>query len=573
MLFDRVPFLHRGTLDKTRGLNWNGLDRDEWGQVGEFLDRATHPDPALRFPSALAALNFLDSGGTAPATQPEEVTLIREPARILTDNEVPWLEQLLQSYPGSPKGNAETRGLDSLFARQTYVETKLDELLANDIREGRVSLVILCGNAGDGKTAFLQHLATNLGLEVGTSAQRLWDCTLESGLRVRANLDGSAAYQGRPAGELLDDFFAPFHDGSFPEKLVHLIAINDGPLLGWLDESDDSPLTAQLYAALEGEGDESVDHRIRFIDLNARSLVGGYSQSGRGVTTDFIDKLLGKLLGGGEAIWQPCHTCTAQARCHAWRSVRSLKDPELGPIVRGRLTRALLAVHQRGEMHITARSLRAALAYIFFGTDYCLDLHADPTYQPPYYYDRAFEPSSSHRQGELLTELQWLDPALESHPHVDRYLLREAAGENGLPHITSEPVQLRSLRRRAYFEWPEDKIREIGGAASALGLARGLHLDAFLRVGTGTEVDREATCSDVCEGIARLEDLPEEAFRDRQWVPLKITPRTPTETAFWVNKPRARFSCGPSSCGRPLGRDTAHTCGAVLPFRGWARRS
>ena len=75
-----------------------------------------------------------------------------------------WLLNLLKSYPGSRYGNAETRGLDSEFAEQTYVETKLDEYLFERIRRHEVSLVILCGNAGDGKTAFLQHLAGKLGL-------------------------------------------------------------------------------------------------------------------------------------------------------------------------------------------------------------------------------------------------------------------------------------------------------------------------------------------------------------------------------------------------------------------------
>ena len=167
--------------------------------------------------------------------------LSRNRILIRTDNVVPWLSQLLQSYPGSPKGNAETRGLDSDFAKMTYVETALDEILADDIKNRRVSLVILCGNAGDGKTAFLQNLAKNLGLEVGASAQRIWDLTLPDGLKFYANLDGSAAFQGRTANELLNECFAPFQTGEFPENVVHLLAVNDGKLLEWLEESDQIP--------------------------------------------------------------------------------------------------------------------------------------------------------------------------------------------------------------------------------------------------------------------------------------------------------------------------------------------
>jgi serine/threonine protein kinase len=564
VLFDRYPFPQYGAgLDKRHGLNWGDVDRQEWQRVALFLDRGTHPDHTQRFDSAMEAIAFLDSGLTAePAgavNEAAEAAAVIELPPVLTDNVVPWLEQLLQSYPGSPRGNAETRGLDSPFARQTYVETKLDAVLTEDVREGKVSLVVLCGNAGDGKTAFLQNLASKLGLDPGTSAKRLWDYVLPNGVRIRANLDGSAAYQGRSAGELLNEFFAPFGSEAFPEKLVHLIAINDGPLLAWLNEGGESYLTAQLYAALDTEGVAEIDPRIRFVDLNARSLVGGYSQDARGVSTDFIDSLLEKMLGPGEETWRPCHTCTAQSRCHAWRSARTLLSPDFGRVVRDRLAKALLAVHQRGEMHITARSLRAALTYIFFGTYYCLDLHADPGFRPEFYYDRAFDPGSPHRQGELLRELQWLDPALESHPHVDSYLLREEGGDDGLQSFERDLAPLDSLRRRAYFEWPEKKIVRVGGNASALGLARGQHMDAFLKVATGTEAEREVIRDAVCDGIARLEDLPEDAFGDRRWVPLKITPRTPTETAFWVNKPRERFSLRPRRPRAAQGVETLHT--------------
>ncbi|MFP4174093.1 MAG: hypothetical protein ACLFV4_14410 [Candidatus Hydrogenedentota bacterium] len=90
-----------------------------------------------------------------------------------TQNEVPWLKELLRVQPGSPWGNVETRGLDSGFARDTYVQTELDRQVADAIRAKAVSLVILCGNAGDGKTAFLQNLAANLGAPEVHSAQRI----------------------------------------------------------------------------------------------------------------------------------------------------------------------------------------------------------------------------------------------------------------------------------------------------------------------------------------------------------------------------------------------------------------
>ncbi|HEX8565190.1 MAG TPA: protein kinase [Pyrinomonadaceae bacterium] len=557
-LFDRKPFHHAIYPDKRRGLNWHDIDQSEWKRLSKFLNHATHTDRSQRFASAMDAQNFLRSLSES-GDNDNIVPFVTEPILIRTDNEVAWLSQLLQSYPGSPKGNAETRGLDSDFAKFTYVETALDEILADDIKNRRVSLVILCGNAGDGKTAFLQNLAKNLGLEVGTSAQRIWDMTLPDGLKFYANLDGSAAFQGRTANELLDECFAPFQNGEFPEDIVHLIAVNDGKLLEWLEERDDSELTEELYAALEDDYSE-LNPRIRFIDLNKRSLVGGFQQNSTEVSADFVDKLLWKMLGGETDVWQPCHSCTAQSRCHAWASVDALRDQERGVILREKLTQALLAVHQRGEIHITARSLRAALVYIFFGTLECRDLHENPNLFPAMYYDRAFDFYSAFRQGDLLTELSRLDPALESHPEIDRYLLKKAEDKSNHNNQFNEQPSLDSLRRQAYFEWTRQEIERIGGNGHALGLAKSEHLEKFLLVESGNDSQRQEICSQLCEGIARLEDLPEAAFdADRNSIPLKITPRTPTETAFWVSKPRTKFKLRPRIVRAVPGIETLHT--------------
>src|SRR5262249_42935708 len=148
----------------------------------------------------------------------------------IREQHVEWLRSILQSYPGSQWGNRETRGLDTEFAVQTYVETELEETLIRDISDRHVRLVILCGNGGDGKTALLQRLASRLGLGQHPSAQRILKGQVPDGPLVRMNLDGSASWQGRSADEILDDFLAPFENGLPDEDIVHLLAVNDGRL-------------------------------------------------------------------------------------------------------------------------------------------------------------------------------------------------------------------------------------------------------------------------------------------------------------------------------------------------------
>jgi hypothetical protein len=64
------------------------------------------------------------------------------------------VEKLLTIYSQSELSTGGTRGYDP----ETYVETKLDHSLIPRILQSQMRLVILTGNAGDGKTAFIQHI-------------------------------------------------------------------------------------------------------------------------------------------------------------------------------------------------------------------------------------------------------------------------------------------------------------------------------------------------------------------------------------------------------------------------------
>lgn len=535
VLFEKYPFDFAGQRIKSRGLNWQGVDGTGLERVVEFMERATTPIEGERFEDARAAFSFL----TAASTDGEVIGLPLAPA--LSANSAPRLAELLSAYPGSRHGNSETRGLDSAFATATYVETRLDDVLRQEIEEDRVKLAILFGNAGDGKTAFLQHLLAALGVPNVHSSQRVQERRLADGRRLKVNLDGSAAWQGQSANALLDQFFQPCHDLVFDGAARHprVLAINSGKLLEWLETQEDTALSRQLYAALfESEDDDelAIDPRIRLIDLNRRSLVGGIANGE--LHADFLTALLDRFLGVDRETdpWVNCATCTAQHRCTAWNSVQALRIPDTGWRLRARLADALQACHLRGEIHITARELRAALAFLFFGVHECGELHANPELMPPRYWDRAFAADAPQRQGELLAELARFDPALDGNPLLDRHLLRDT------PHGPNDiAAALASARRRAWFEWDEARYAALQLPTDALPLFGGRHLDRFRRVPLMNEDERAVLCRELCLGIARLEDLPEAAFSSESGLPLRIQPRTPTESAFWVVKPWKRF--------------------------------
>ncbi len=752
VIFEHEPFRYDGAQVKERGLNWEAVGderRAEYPIVAAFLDRATHPDADRRFQWAAEALKALKANPTvplptapsvpavppptvagpeapaagpapAPAPPPAEpgpvpepsvapapvlAASAREPELVETSDpravrrqeRVKWLRGLLQSYPGSRLGNRETRGLDSPFAEQTYVEAPLETTLHDDVRARRVRLVVLCGNAGDGKTALLQHLAGRFGLERRASSERVLEGKTDDGLRVRLNLDGSASWRGRSADDLLDEFLAPFRDGPPADDIAHLLAINDGRLLEWIERVErrggETALTRALQEALQqdrwaaagygaagttkgpggndhedaggdaagrrtgdtdaaagadaheyhedaggggditehaegadGDGDAAEhaegtdaaegaegpahaapraapDAHVRFVNLNQRSLVGGVTADGKDIETGFLEPLVDHLYGGARAaeIWAPCATCSAQDRCGVFQANRLFgpaglpggAEADVRARARGRLFEALQAVHLRGETHVTVRELRAALVYILFGLHFCDDYHAgavadrrgpapaywDPAFgpfpaseapaettpAPAPYWDRAFDPQSPGRQGAVLGDLARFDPALDAHPRLDRHLMRptRAGARRGVPAYSG--LDLASARRRAYFEWLERDIESIAGDPHGLELAHGRNLRSFRRLPVD-DGEREAACRKICDGIARLATLPPKAYGRPGVVPLRITPRTPTETAFWIEKPADRFRLEADLPPAPAGVGRLHRQ-ATLVYR------
>ena len=646
VLFEREPFRHGGDLAKQRGLNWEGIDRAEYPAVADFLDRAAHPDANRRFGSVKEAREALQPPTPAIVVDigmPPDVSIPAPDAELgvaspdadeqqgvsgpaapdgvadgdvpgaadeRREQSVPWLRWLLQSYPGSRYGNQETRGLDSTFAERTYVPTPLEKALHRDVLDRRAKLVVLCGNAGDGKTALLQHLARQFGVGQCKSSERILEGRTEDSLIVRMNLDGSASWRGTSADDLLDEFLEPFQDGPPAEDAAHLLAINDGRLLEWIERleerrGEETRLTRALrehldrangsahdIGAADGEAEAGAagadaatqDAHVRFINLNQRSLVGGVTADGTGIATDFLERLLDGLYGGEAAVetWAPCRTCSAQERCEVFRANRLFGPdalaggtaPEIRARARERLFHALQAVHLRGETHVTVRELRAALVYVLFGVHYCDDYHAGADRnldsRPWPYWDRAFDPVAPGRQGDMLRELVRFDPALEAHPIIDRRLLRGRT-VNADDGMDSAGAALASARRRAYFEWTAERIQRHAEEedAHALDLARGRHVHRFRNLPIDDDERRSDLCRRLCEGISRLEILPQQAL-DRAGVtgvvPLRIMPRTPTETDFWIEKRLADFRLDADLPPAQEGLDRLHRQ-ATLSYR------
>lgn len=534
------PESNLGGWDKTKPVSFSDEERKNFPRMSSFIEMATNPDPALRIINAGAAIDVLKSHSECNTYK----LISKEPH--LTANHVPWLKQILTAYPGSMYGNAETRGLDSDFAAKTYISTAFEDDMVKGILDGCIQLLILTGNAGDGKTAMLQHISQRLGMERKKSSERIWRNSIETLNRTRnisVNLDGSAAHNGRSADELLDEFMAPFMNNMPPNDATHLLAINDGRLAEWLTRFDKNDVAVPLLVdslnkCLRGNTEQLPPH-LRFINLNDRSLVGSVIDDNP--ESNFALCLLDKFIGGGdvEKIWEPCKACLANDRCAAWMSIKTLCSP-VGRRVRESIIHSFKAVHMRGEKHITARELRASLSYIFFNVYDCEDLHQNQDLTPTPYWDMVFAPDTPYRQGNLLHELTMLDPALDSHPTIDRYLVGKSTYDTEYMSPRYMGIQIGSARRRAFFEWTPEQINKVAGSLYSLGLLDGQFYDLFLYIEKLSLDEYNKLCIQLCSGLAKLDDLPRHAFRKGE-IPIRLIPRSPTETIFWVVKSAYNF--------------------------------
>ena len=592
---DRTPFEHDGLIDRSQGLGWR--DEDPWStmrgfaQLRRFLDHATQPVRSHRFASAVDARTAIDGlleeltyGGVAfandgratsnerslvtevfdaegsrdtPTGDHREGDPIKRGEVALTRQVNPRLPRLLATYPGSRHGNDEARGLDSPLARETYVKSALDTHILDLVNTNEVSLVLLFGNAGDGKTALLQHLAHELGAaEPPSAASRVWRGETAMGIPVTMNFDGSASWGDRSADDLLDDMFNPFHDEHHKRDRVHLVAVNSGKLLEWVERVEDSErgetwLTRQLRQAMGSWANEDTpvepDSRIRLIDLNARSLVGTLDPITGNESRKFLDSLVDRFLGSDDpAAWSVCESCSAQDRCPAFTTARAFRSAELGERIRERLGIALETCHQRGAIHITSRELRGALSYILFGLTTCDEIHDGVTSELDTFWNRAFDASSERRQGALLGELGVIDPANECDPQTDRHLIeRELSGDGHARDLL--PEALRDARRRAWF------MDANADGSPTVTLVGGRHHRRFRRAALLDAGEKAELIADLCGGIARMDDLPARAFRyanQRGEVPIRISARTPTETILWTATRLDRFSLEPTTVTR-----------------------
>ncbi len=529
-------------------------------EFASLLLRAVSCDRAERYHSASRFLRDLeDLQGVYIQALPRQVSVRGMP---LEDHEVdrpdynPFVTRFLTLYSQARRSNRGTRGLDML-AQQTYVETRLDRLLRPVILEGRYRLVIVTGNAGDGKTAFIQQVEETVrqqGVRVEQLSANSSAFTYQ-GVRYLTNYDGSQDEGAERANDrVLSEFFAPFDDvhlkGWGDERFVRLIAVNEGRLIDFFSEAlyrgEQAGFTERFHRLGEvitgffsSDTPEPLPEWLLIVDLNQRSMT--VHEEMEGAQGSIYERQLLALLQ--PEFWQPCEACAHRERCFIYYNVRTLADPVSGSAVRERLRALLEVVELRRQMHITMRDMRSAMSWLLFRDHSCDDVGRllsepnTPVEKLDLLYINAYaadgRPAPGQRDDRLVALLRQVDPAQVTDPLLDRGIhfqgldsvslmgfegrgtlatdwLKEWRPVSGWeasqrPELTAEHRQRHAvLRRMAFYERRDDRW---------LPMLPYRHLARFLQATRA--VPGEPDLAEAQEAIARGISLAEGA-RDPQ---------------------------------------------------------
>ena len=346
-----------------------------------------------------------------------------EPTRPNTN---PFVTHLLTLHGQSQLSNAGTRGLDEI-GKAIYVPTYLDEKLKPALLKGAFRLVIISGNAGDGKTAFIQQFeafAESMGAQMQRGANGA--VFQLKGHTYQSNYDGSQDEGDERNDAVLQKFFGPFigqDRAKWPTNQTRLIAINEGRLVDFfLEHEDEFPLLSRQVQ--EGLAGGAPENGVAVINLNLRSVIAE-PEDGQ---ASILERLITRM--SQQEYWEVCEKCDLKGKCYAYHNAKTFQDPTAGPKVIERLKMLYTITHLRGRLHITMRDLRSALAFMLVGTRDCDDIHQlyhnggeeNQNRILDGFYFNSWLGGSEGSNDRLISLLREIDVAQVSNPDLDREL-------------------------------------------------------------------------------------------------------------------------------------------------------
>lgn len=388
-----------------------------------------------------------------PESASEFIEILRtvEAVEVLEGSEVinPIVSELNNIRIGSPGALA----FDSSFSTATYVQTKLDTALLSSIVEGRLSLVLLTGNPGDGKTTFLQNsvlpsLQGLDGFQMVSSNRAGWSAKVGEHLFV-AVYDASESHDDVDCDQRLIDALAMGDVSS--DSFTLLVAVNDGRLDEFFTDYEDRyEFAANVRDQLRGSNPSN--ERVVVVDLKGRSLANEMGESGLGVLN--IEKFV------KQENWECCSNCLSRDVCPILGNAKMAAGP-----AKAAIAELLLTSHLRRRRRATFRDLRSSVAYLLTGDRECEEVHEArknhinlKKRSDSNLFDLAFNQNSNDG---LIREWSELDPGRLPVPSLIR-LARTLSVRGEMPELSN--VDKQQFLRRIFFGVNADIVNDFSVA-------------------------------------------------------------------------------------------------------------
>lgn len=393
----------------------------------QFLSQAINPRSAMRFSNAQEMLDALLAIGEDGILQ--EIQTV-SPTIETKDEEGNFIKYINSLYSQSKRGNFGTRASENIseYDRLTYTPSKLDKKLLPDILDGKYKLLIITGNAGDGKTAFIKRIEHDKSVtDLNTHGHKNGARFKINGVQFESNYDGSQDEDQRANNQVLESFFEPFSGlSNYNEsKEGRIIAINEGRLVEFLKTtSKHKTLHDTLENYFYNEGHHELPSGLMIINLNLRSVAAQDNQE-PSLFRSQVKALTQKDL------WAKCETCPLANKCFIKYNVDSFNDSASGEEVITRMEWLLRTASLKRELHITMRDLRSFIAFTLTRDHECADIEqlvaASENQQESYwqyYYFNITNPSvdDSGNQDRLIKLLRETDIGEVAIPDKDRDL-------------------------------------------------------------------------------------------------------------------------------------------------------
>ena len=407
-------------IEPSAPTDFNSLISDEFAS---FLLKAVACKKRNRFAAAQEMLTALLRIGENGIFKKQDLTIPVDEV-FLGGEKRNFTDYLNSLYSQSRYGNAGTRSgnKQSAYDILTYTQTKLDAKLLHAILDGAFRLVIITGNAGDGKTAFIKQIE-NKAANVKRLENRNGARFEINGVTYQSNYDGSQDEEQRANNEVLTDFFSPFENVTNFQSVEagRIIAINEGRLVDFMQSSAKyDRLTEAIDRYFFSEGHAELPSGLLVINLNLRSVTAAEG-GGDSLFRSQIKKLTRPDL------WSQCVGCAMAKQCFIRYNVNTLNDSAAGNEVIKRLEWLVRTVSYKRELHITMRDVRSFIAYMITRDCSCDDVsklikeYADsPEKYWQYFYFNITSSDLLLSEDRIVKLLQETDIADVSIPPVDR---------------------------------------------------------------------------------------------------------------------------------------------------------